>query len=137
MYGKILEIEAKNLFVKYKVDIDQLSCNIPVYKMIEITSDLLNNAVEALINEELKKIKIVVSENDQQIILNIMNESPIIDLDVMASYFIKDRTSKGSGRGLGLYNVKTICNKYNAEIFVSNAYEENANWISFRIEVNK
>lgn len=43
LYGKLSVLEQKNIFVKCRIDINNLDTDMPVYRFIEIVSNLLNS----------------------------------------------------------------------------------------------
>lgn len=40
-------------------------------------------------------------------------------------------------RGLGLYNVKELCEKYDANIVCRNKLDDSENWVEFTLEIAK
>lgn len=139
LYGKILSLEEKGIESEYKIEIDQLEAEMPVYKMIEIVNNLLVNAQEAieLSSQTEKKIKFVAYETKEVIDFEVWNCGEPINSDNISKCFKKGVTSKGKNRGLGLYNVKQICDRYHADIAFENRMLENKNWITFIIKIPK
>ena len=139
LYGKFVSMEEQGINVDYKVSIGQLQCDMPVHKMIEITSDLLNNACEALTlpTEISQPIYLQIEETEDNIFLEIRNAGEPLSPDFISACFKKGYSKKGSGRGLGLYNVKTIVNQYSADIRFQNIMIDHHNWISFTVTIRK
>lgn len=139
LYGKLVSMEEQGVAVDYKISIGQLKCDMPVYKMIEITSDLLNNACEALILpvEISPPVYLQIEETENNIILEIRNIGTPLSPDFIGECFKKGYSKKGSGRGLGLYNVKNITDQYNGNIKFQNIVINYHNWISFTITIPK
>ena len=111
----------------------------PVYRFIEIVSNLLNNACEALqgpIDVE-EPVWLIVNETTGEIYTEVLNRSEPIGMDYLSSCFQKGKSSKGVGRGLGLYNIRLICEEYKAVISCENKLIEQKNWISFTIRIPK
>ena len=93
----------------------------------------MNNAVEALLaNQERKKLHVCVIENDR-FYIEVRNESPYIPYKEIGTFFAKDYSQKGENRGLGLYNVRQICDEYGLEIACNNVDIDGENWLSFEI----
>ncbi len=133
LYGKFIEIDKLGIEVSYYIKIRELSVKIPVYKVIEILGDLINNAIEAIQRtEDAKRVYVSIVEEDKFEII-VRNESPFIDYGEIDKFFIKDFSKKGENRGLGLYNVKNICKEYDLDIYCENIKIDNANWLSFKI----
>lgn len=137
LYSKFLEIEKAGLELTYRVDIKEMNIGVPIYKIIEIIGDLVNNAIEALLQlDNANRLHIVVEENDI-LLLEIRNESPFIDYNEISIFFSKNYSKKGEGRGLGLCNVKQICNTYKMEIACLNKEIDERNWLVFQVVKNK
>lgn len=133
LYGKFIEIEKLGIDVNYYVKINELNTIIPVYKIVEILGDLINNATEAIEKMEgVNKLYVSLIE-DKKFEIEVRNESPIIDLNEIDKFFVKGFSSKGRNRGLGLYNVKNICKEYGFEIYCENVEINKANWVSFKV----
>ena len=139
LYGKFASMEEQGTAVEYKISIGQLKCNMPVYKIIEITNDLLNNACEALSlpTDIPHPVYLQIEETQDDIILEIRNVGEPLSPDFIGECFKKGYSKKGAGRGLGLYNVKNITDQYGAKIQFRNITIGHRNWISFTVKVPK
>ena len=139
LYGKFVSMEEQGIDVDYKVSIGQLQCDMPIHKIIEITSDLLNNACEALTlpAEIPRPIYLQAEETEDDILLEIRNVGEPLSPNFVGECFKKGYSKKGSGRGLGLYNVRTIVNQYGADIRFQNITVNHHNWISFTVTIRK
>ena len=51
--------------------------------------------------------------------------------------FDKGVSSKGEGRGIGLYNVKQLAKKYKIDFMVENKIYEDENYICFSVIIGK
>lgn len=134
IYGKFQNLSKSGIKIDYKIKVDQLDrCGIPVYKLIEVANDLITNAADALELFEDKELYVEAIETDEEIIFEVRNIGEPLQPDYIERCFEKGFSSKGSGRGYGLYNVKTICNRYHIDILFENMYFKNKNWICFKI----
>ena len=136
LYGKFIEIEKMGIEIEYKVNAKNLDIEIPVHKIVEILGDLLNNAVEALMVMDGKR-NLYIGMEDNNTIIEVRNRSPYIDYSEIMTFFIKGYSKKGDGRGLGLYNVKQICNENELDIICQNIEEGGVNWLTFRVVKKK
>lgn len=139
LYGKFVSMEEQGIDVDYKISIGQLQCDMPVHKIIEITSDLLNNACEALTlpTDIPQPVYLQLEETKKDIILEIRNVGEPLSPNFIGECFKKGYSKKGSGRGLGLYNVKNIVNQYSADVQFQNITSNQHNWISFTVTIPK
>lgn len=139
LYGKFVSTEEQGINIDYKVNIGQLESDMPIYKLIEITNDLLNNACEALVlpTKITYPVYLQIDETDDEIFLEIRNIGDPLSLNFVGECFKKDYSKKGIGRGLGLYNVKSIANQYGADVQFQNVIINHHNWISFSVIIPK
>lgn len=134
LYAKFIEIDKCGIDICYKIRIGSKKMDIPDYKIIEILGNLLTNAVEALKKEDtLNKLFVMFIDEEDFFEIEVRNESAIINLNEIDSFFDKGYSKKGDGRGLGLYNVKCICEEYLLDIIPENMEIEGRNWLSFKI----
>lgn len=136
LYSKFFEMEKKGLIAKYQITIGDLKCNMPVYKMVELLGNLINNAMEA-VQEKKGEIYVSIIEEFDKIMIEISNENEVVDEKKIKEFFRKGYSEKGKNRGYGLYNVGKICEEYGAAINCKNEKRENENWIVFKLIINK
>ena len=135
LYGKFVEIEKLGIEISYQISIDELKvAEIPDYKIVEILGNLIKNAVEAMANQNnLKKLYVGIREIEGVFEIEVRNRSEFIDYSQIEMFFRKGFTKKGINRGLGLYNVKNICDEYSLKIYCENKVENEENWLCFII----
>lgn len=138
LYGKFIEIDKKEVDLSYKIDIQEFDLGIPVYKIVEILGNLMKNAVEALLCSEMyRSLYVSIIETDGEFEIEVRNRSEFIDYSLIEAFFKKGFSQKGEKRGLGLYNVKKICNEYSLQILCENKNINEVNWLSFTINNSK
>lgn len=137
LYGKFVEIEKLGIDIAYKIDAINMVFEVPIYKIVEILGDLINNAVDALMEDsKTKKLYVGIEEKDS-LFIEVRNTSPKIDYEEISSFFKKGYSKKGENRGLGLFNVKQICHEYRLEISYYNIEIDEENWLSFQVVKGK
>ncbi|WP_300382242.1 GHKL domain-containing protein [Clostridium sp.] len=119
IYNKLIECEQFGIKLRYSIigELDNLTLDDA--ELTIILSNLLNNAIEATKEIEYKVIE-----------LNIINEEGFFEIEIknnvddflfkeqnLQGFFKRGISTKGKGRGYGLYNVKKIVKKYKGEIF--------------------
>lgn len=137
LYSKFIEYDNHGIDISYNLDFKQLECGIPIFRIIEITGNILNNAEEAVRNREEKKIHVQIVEDERSILIEIRNIGDKIEIQEMANFFRKGYSSKGLNRGIGLYNVKKLCDKYEVDISCCNRNILEENWIVFQLMIKK
>lgn len=138
LYGKLSSIQEQGIEVTYTFHISEFTSKIPVYLVVELIGNLLKNAVEAVKTQQVEKqIHLSCTENENEFCLGVRNRSEKIPLDEIGRFFEKGYSSKGSGRGLGLYNVKEICEKYGVDIVCDNTEIDDKNWFLIELHIKK
>lgn len=138
LYGKLSSIQEQGIEVTYTFHISEFTSKIPVYLVVELVGNLLKNAVEAVKTQQVEKqIHFSCTENENEFCLGVRNRSEKIPLDEIGRFFEKGYSSKGSGRGLGLYNVKEICEKYGVDIVCDNTEIDDKNWFLIELHIKK
>lgn len=138
LYSKFKEAEKRGVDVSYRIAIKDLECNVPVYKIVELLGNLLNNAMDALnADDECDKMSVVMTEYDDRIRIEIANECKEIDYDKLQDFFKKGYSEKGENRGYGLYNVKKICEDYHVELECVIKEIDEQEWLFFEMTIRK
>jgi two-component system sensor histidine kinase AgrC len=122
IYSKLCEAKNKQIKFSYTINIDINNFIINEYELVEVLSNLLNNAFEA-VNDLSKNEKIVYLKLDKEqkyYFIEIGNKGLKIDPNNINKIFKKGFSTKNKNiRGYGLYNVKTIVESYGGHIQVS------------------
>ncbi len=138
LYGKFLQAEGKGIIVKYKVKLGELKCPLPIYKLVEIIGNFFDNAMEALEQNDCEKVIFLdLVETPEELNFTIRNENPYIPQEKLLQLFQKGESSKGNHRGIGLSNVKRICEEYKCELLAANKKDAGKSYIEFGINWRK
>ena len=135
LYAKTLEMEDKGVAVLYKISTVVKGCGISYYYLVEMLGILLDNALESAINLKQKNILFSISKIEKVYHFTVGNAHQEVMYEEMMSWFKSGSTTKGKGRGIGLYRLKDLCKKLNCNILCNNEIIENENWIIFELEV--
>ena len=104
---------AKDKHIKMEIEIfgDIEKSSMEIFDLTRVLGILLDNAIDAAKESKKKKIKFLLSERRDAIDIEISNTyfGKKIDLEKIKQ---KGVSSKGRDRGLGLYKVEEIVNKY-------------------------
>ena len=127
LYNKIIVCEEKGIKFTYDVICDFDEAPLDKEQTI-LLNNLLNNAIEAveMLSKKYINLKIVQGVKYEVMVENNLGENVIINQSEM---FKKGMSSKGKGRGFGLYNIKKIVERYKGTIQLS------TNKSFFRIQV--
>ena len=139
LYKKFQIAEAKGIKVSYIIKGSFLQSIIPIYHLIDMFGILIDNAVEAqnMLEDSIKQLRFFFQEEKESYKIKISNPYPYMNFNIIESWFSLDKSTKGENRGIGLYNVKMLCEKFDAKIICRNRSYENKNWIEFILEIRK
>ncbi|MHB8073168.1 DcuS/MalK family sensor histidine kinase [Desulfosporosinus fructosivorans] len=87
-----------------------------IHELVTVFGNLVNNALEAVVNSPLKRIDVNFSYEDDVIILEVSDTGPGINHELKLQIFTKGYSTKGPNRGLGLYLVKRSLERLNGSI---------------------
>ena len=108
---KTAMIERKNIELEMVIDEDICDTIIPSEDLCKIMGVFLDNATEAASQSEEPYICLTILKNEDSLVISIMNSIKDIEIDTK-KIFKKGYSSKGEGRGYGLYIVEDIVKKY-------------------------
>lgn len=138
LYEKFRQIEMDGITLEYSIKAKINDCSLSAYYLVEMLGILLDNAVEAVkgIDAE-KEIAVSIIDIGAAYQFIICNKHDYIPYDQIIQWFRLENTSKGFGRGLGLYHIKKMCEECKCDIKCQNFNKDGANWIQFVLEVKK
>ena len=112
---------AEKLGVKYTYNVKSNLKNISLdnSELTVILSNLLNNAIEATSMIKKKELEVFIDEDSKYYSINVKNRTEGVKLSDLSNIFKMGYSTKGEGRGYGLYNVKNIVDKYKGKIQIS------------------
>ncbi len=84
--------------------------------IVSVIENLLQNAVDALVESEKKHIKIILASEGRRAVLTVKDTGEGMDAQTMERVFDPFFTTKTYGTGLGLSLVRKILSYHNAEI---------------------
>ena len=96
----------------------------------QVALNLFVNSIEALKSQHSERvIKVETSREDDQLVISLSNNGPMIAKDNIESIFEPFFTTKELGTGIGLYVCKKIIDSYNGKLTCSS----NPDWTKFSI----
>lgn len=119
LYGKFQEAEDDGIEIDYKAATKIDKVQVPIYYMIEMLGILFDNAMEALENSHKKVISFEACESQNEYEFSIRNPFPYVSYDEITEWFKLDKSEKGSGRGIGLYHLKCLCEEWHSDMQMS------------------
>ena len=86
------------------------------YELAEILNNLINNAFEAAVESEEPYVEFEIFKEGNLNAIVVKNNGKKIRPSKFSEYLSKGVSSKGDGRGYGLYNVNKILQKYSGKL---------------------
>lgn len=118
LYSKLVECNKWGIILDYEINADLEDSLLHDTEINIILNNLLNNAIDATKDATQKNISINIKKLERY---RIEIKNNILGLDIntdnIEDFFKKGFSSKGKGRGYGLYNVKKIVKKYKGSIY--------------------
>jgi len=106
-----------NIDIKYSKS--DMSVNADPFQLQIVFNNLILNSIQAIGNDN-GEVTVMLSENDDEVIIKVVDSGPPIPDDVIPHLFESLITTKQIGTGLGLVSCKTIIENHNGSITVKN-----------------
>lgn len=118
LYSKLVECDQLGISISYEIKTNLEDSLLDDTEITIILSNLLNNAIEASKNTINKDIKVDIRKFERYKIEVKNNITGLnINPNEIEEFLKKGFSSKGNGRGYGLYNVKKIVKKHKGAIY--------------------
>lgn len=119
LLSKINQAEKNDIICKYKIDSQLEGISLDDSELTVVLSNLLNNAIESASKSEKKYIEIFTTYEKGRYIIEVINSISNFTEDMITDISKVRFSTKGTGRGYGLYNINKIVNKYKGKINMS------------------
>lgn len=119
LYTKILLALKQDILVTTNVKEEFNNFPISTLDLVRVLGILLDNAIEASAFTDEKFLSITFIKDEENIYIQIQNSSPEIE-NIEELYHIK-KSSKGEGRGIGLFDVRRILKRY-SNVYLNTEY---------------
>lgn len=119
LLSKINQAEKNEIVCEYKIDSQLEGIALDDSELTVVLSNLLNNAIESASKSENKYIDIFTTYQKGKYIIEVSNSVSNFTEDMIPSISKIRFSTKGTGRGYGLYNINKIVNKYKGKINMS------------------
>lgn len=137
VYEKIMEAQEAGIHIKMKLSCELSDCGVKDIHMIEIIGTLLDNAIQDMVENGKTKFLRLEIKREEGISIRVANPHEKLKISELKKMFDKGVSSKGEGRGIGLYNVKQLAKKYKMDFMIENKIYEDENYICFSAIIGK
>lgn len=119
LLNKINQAEKNEIDCYYFIDSQLEGLPLDDSELTVVLSNLLNNAIEAASKSEKKTIEISTDYYQGKYIIEVSNSVNNLTKSMIPDISKVRFSTKGTGRGYGLYNVKNIVEKYRGKVNMS------------------
>lgn len=133
LYIKLREVEEKGINIYYTIHIDRLEKVIPFPDIVELVGNLLDNAVEATVNNSNKRISFEIEEKDNNVSFILTNPYDWVEGESFNKFMIDGKSTKRNGHGFGLTNINKVVERYRGVMQVQFEYDQDMKVIRFEI----
>jgi len=118
IYSKFQRADEMNIEFTYSINSDINLIPVKDYELAEILFNLLDNAFEAVDKQDdARWVNLIIDKEKENSIIHVKNSGATITNT--NEIFKKGFSTKGSQRGFGLYNIKSIVDKYSGSIEIT------------------
>lgn len=137
VYEKITEAQEAGIRIRLKILCGLVNLGIQDIHMVEILGTLLDNAIQDMVITGEKEFLQFEVKEENGITVCVANPHSKMKVSELQKIFEKGTTTKGEGRGIGLYNVKKLVSEYGIKLMVDNRSYAGKNYLSFSVIFNK
>lgn len=133
LYEKLSEAQEAGIHIRLRLSCSLEKCKIDDIHLIEMLGTLLDNAIQDM--EATKETEYLYIEVKQEgrIIIRVANPHREMQNYEMQRMFENGYSTKGENRGIGLYNVRKLVQKYKMDLVVENQAIDEKNYICFSL----
>ena len=137
VYEKITEAQEAGLRIKMELRCSLAKCGIEDIHMVEILGTLLDNAIQDMVATGQRESLIFEVEKEDGFMIRVANPHSRMANHELQRMFEKGYSTKGEGRGIGLYHVNKLVQKYGIDLVAENRMIEEQNYICFSVMIGK
>ncbi len=137
IYEKLNEAVEQGIQLETSFRCSMIESRVSDVIWVEIIGTLFDNAIEALGDYgEGKKIWLEIALNDsQQISVRIANTYEHMTQNEISQFFVRGYSTKGEERGIGLYHIKKLVDKYCGELCAMSDKKEGVDAVIFEVTI--
>lgn len=132
---------AESVGINLDIDVrnNVLTSNAQEYVLLDVMSILIDNAMEAV--DKGAVVSVTIDSDGQRVRIDTLNEGPLLTAAMRKSFFTKGFSTKekkedGAIRGIGLYKLSGLTEKYGGSITLDNRYSPDGKaLIHFGVEI--
>ncbi|BBB93431.1 MAG TPA: GHKL domain-containing protein [Methylomusa anaerophila] len=133
LYTKTGVAEARKIDLRIKVETSLQQLPLEVRDINLILGNLIDNAMEAVaeLPATARTVEVAVRQDLEGYVVEVTNYGSSIPPAIAAQIFVPGFSTKGEGRGMGLYSIQKLVHKYHGDIRVTS----DSKGTSFRVVI--
>lgn len=133
LYEKLNEAQEAGIRIRLKLVCDLDECKIDDIHLVEILGTLVDNAIQDMETARESEYLYIEAMQEGRIIILVANPHRKMQNHEMQKMFENGYSTKGENRGVGLYHVRKLVQKYKIDLVVENQIMEGKNYICFSL----
>lgn len=132
LYSKLCNVDMEKIRITYHIRLNKITNSFLATDVVKILGVLIDNALDEAVKYAHPQLEIKVYE-EKGLKIEVGNICKRINNAEITSFFKKGSSTKGEGRGLGLFEVKNTVNKRKGMIVPENIEKDGENWFYIRV----
>lgn len=124
--AKTAEAEEKGITVELNCAAAWENLPLPAWEMCRVLSNLLDNAMDAMAGTTEKRLTITLSEDVKGFSFEVRNSGPMIEREKQTLIFAPGISTKGPGRGMGLFIARKTLREAGGDLTLKSTEESTA-----------
>lgn len=134
LYSKLCSVDMEKIRITYRIRLNKITDSFLATDVVRILGVLIDNALEEAAKYTHPQLEIKVYE-ENGLRIEVGNICKRLSNAEITSFFKKGNSTKGEGRGLGLFEVKNTVNKRRGTIIPENVEKDGENWFYIRVYI--
>ena len=121
LYVKIGLAEARKIDLQISVETSLQQFPLEARGINVILGNLIDNALDAVegLTPSERKVEVAIRQNLEGYVLEVRNYGSLIPQELITEIFAPGFSTKGEGRGMGLYSIQKLVHRYKGNILVN------------------
>ena len=133
LYEKLSEAQEAGIRIRLKLLCNLERCKIDDIHLVEILGTLLDNAIQDMEATGESEYLYIEAKKEGRIIIRVANPHRKMQNHEKQKMFENGYSTKGENRGIGLYHVRKLVQKYKIDLVVENQVMDEKNYICFSL----
>lgn len=133
LYEKLNEAQEAGICVRLKLACDLGNCKVDDIHLVEMLGTLIDNAIQDMEAAEESEYLYIETRLEKGIMIRIANPHRKMQNHEFQKMFEKGYSTKSENRGIGLYHVRKLIQKYKIDLVVENQIIDEKNYICFSL----